>query len=516
MFLAAMEMTIVGTAMPTVISALGGLNHYSWVFSAYLIASTVTVPVWGKLSDIYGRRLPYQIGIALFLLGSMLSGMAGSMTQLIVFRAIQGVGAGALMPLAMTIIGDIYTLEERAKMQAVFSAVWGLSSIVGPLIGGFITDQLSWHWVFYINIPFGLAAAVIIGFALKEPARLGKPRIDYAGAVVLTLAITALMLALVESSSLEALIEPRNIALLLVSGVLLAGFVWIEQRAADPIVPLELLTIRTVSLAIAASFFAGMAMFGAVSFVPLFAQGTLGATATEAGSMLTPLMLSWVVLSVIGGRMLLHVGFRITAICGLILMVAGFVLLSLSRDDTTRIWFYIDLAVIGAGLGLSMLTLLLAIQNAVTRAQLGVATSLNQFSRSIGGAVGVAVMGAVLTAGLGSHLAQAAKAPGTPLSPERAAQLALNPSALIDPAARADLPASVIEILESALSSALHNVFWMCAALSLCGLVLVFFLPRDNTNTTDDEKQFDAEHCERLLVSELATIDADHETTNDK
>jgi EmrB/QacA subfamily drug resistance transporter len=511
MFLGAMEMTIVGTAMPTVISALGGLNHYSWVFSAYLITSTVTVPVWGKISDLYGRRLPYQIGIALFLLGSMLSGMAGSMTQLIVFRALQGAGAGALMPLAMTIIGDIYTLQERAKMQALFSAVWGLSSIVGPLIGGFITDQLSWHWVFYINIPFGLAAAAIIGFSLQEPARLEKPRIDYAGAIVLTLAITALMLALVESSSLAALLEPRNIALLLAAGVLLAWFVRIEGRAPDPIVPLELLTVRTVSLAIAASFFAGMAMFGAVSFVPLFAQGTLGATATEAGSMLTPLMLSWVALSVVGGRMLLRVGFRATAICGLILMVAGFVLLSLSRENTSRAWFYIDLAVIGAGLGLTMLTLLLAIQHTVSRAQLGIATSLNQFSRSIGGAVGVAVMGAVLSAGLGGQLAAAAKAPGTPLSPERAAQLALNPSALIDPAARADLPAPVVEILESALSSALHNVFWMCAVLSLCGLVLVFFLPRERVDTARDENQFDAENCERLLVAEMATIDADHE-----
>src|ERR687886_2797706 len=185
MFLAALEATVVGTAMPTVIASLGGLDRYSWVFSAYLITSTITVPVWGKLSDLYGRRLFYQLGIAVFLLGSILSGMSTSMTQLIIFRALQGLGAGALVPLGMTIIGDVYTVEERARMQAFFSGVWGLSSVVGPVVGGFITDQLSWRWVFYINIPFGLAAALIMGLALKEPRRHARPAIDYAGALVL-------------------------------------------------------------------------------------------------------------------------------------------------------------------------------------------------------------------------------------------------------------------------------------------------------------------------------------------
>src|SRR6476620_1519948 len=212
MFIAALEATIVGTAMPTVIASLGGLNHYSWVFSAYLITSTVTVPVWGKLSDLYGRRLFYQLGIAIFLIGSVLSGLSGSMTQLIIFRAIQGLGAGALVPLGMTIIGDIFTLQERARMQAFFSGVWGLASVVGPIVGGFITDQLSWRWVFYINIPFGLAAALIIGLALKEPKRHERPAIDYAGAGLLTAAITLMMLALVEGgTSLETLLTTRNL-----------------------------------------------------------------------------------------------------------------------------------------------------------------------------------------------------------------------------------------------------------------------------------------------------------------
>src|SRR5215207_153715 len=220
MFLAALEATVVGTAMPTVIASLGGLNHYSWVFSAYLITSTITVPVWGKLSDLYGRRLLFQLGIAVFLLGSVLSGMAGTMTQLIAYRAVQGLGAGALVPLAMTIIGDVYTIEERARMQAYFSGVWGLASVLGPIVGGFITDQLSWRWVFYINIPVGLAAALIMGFALREPKRTSRPVIDYAGAATLTGAITLLMLALVEGgSSLATLLSLRNI--LLAAGAIL-------------------------------------------------------------------------------------------------------------------------------------------------------------------------------------------------------------------------------------------------------------------------------------------------------
>ncbi len=511
MCLGSMEMTIVGTAMPTVIAALGGLNHYSWVFSAYLITSTVTVPVWGKLSDLYGRRLPYQLGIGLFLLGSILSGMSDNMTQLIIYRAIQGMGAGALMPIAMTIIGDIYTLEQRAKMQAIFSAVWGLSSVVGPLIGGFLTDQLSWHWVFFINVPFGLATAVIMGIALQEPKQHEKPRIDYAGAALLTLAITALMLALVETSSFHALLEPRNLILLTTFFVLTAAFIVVEMRAIDPIVPLKIFTNRMFAMAIAASFFAGMAMFGAISFVPLFAQGTLGATATEAGSMLTPLMLSWVVLSVIGGRMLLKVGFRTTVISGLTLMVLGFILLSLSDRHTSRAWFYADLAVIGSGLGLTMLTLLLAIQQSVERAQLGVATSLNQFSRSIGGAVGVAVMGAVLTAGLGNHLAEAANRPGSAMTTEMAEKLAGDPSALIDASARSGLSEAVVDLLEVALSAALHNVFWICAVLSGIGLIIAFMMPTGRKEQEIPAEDLSLENCERLLVTEMATIDAEHE-----
>lgn len=515
MFLAALEATVVSTAMPTVIASLGGLSHYSWVFSAYLITSTVTVPVWGKLSDLYGRRLFYQLGIAVFLLGSILSGMSTSMTQLIAFRAIQGLGAGALIPLGMTIIGDIYTLQERARMQALFSGVWGFSSVIGPVAGGFITDQLSWRWVFYINIPVGLAAALIMGLALKEPRRQERPAIDYAGAIVLMIAITLLMLALVEGgASLQTLMSPQNLALFAAFILLTALFVWIELRASDPIVPFVLFRNRIVLVSIVAGFLAGVAMFGAITFVPLFAQGALEATATEAGSLLTPLMLSWVAMAVIGGRLLLRVGYKPTSIVGFILLTAGLVLLANFNRDTRRLWLYMDLIMIGAGLGLTMLTLLIAVQQAVPRAQLGIATSLNQFFRSIGGAVGVAIMGTVLSAGLTSYLSDFAGRNPAALSPQRAAELAANPNALIEPSARAALSPAALGALQSALASAIHNVFWVGAVVSALALLVTFALPRagdGNLSKPPSEETCSAEQCERLVAAELATFDPEHE-----
>ncbi|HUP50134.1 MAG TPA: MFS transporter, partial [Thermoanaerobaculia bacterium] len=316
MFLAALEATIVGTAMPTVVASLGGLAHFSWVFSAYLLASTVSVPLWGKLSDLYGRRLYYQLAIGIFLAGSVLSGVAQSMPQLIAARALQGLGAGGLIPLGMTIIGDVYTVHERARMQGLFSGVWGLSSIIGPLIGGFITDQWSWRWVFFINVPFGIAAAAIMGIALLEREPATRPSIDYLGAAVLTVSVTLLMLALVDGGTIAELLRLRNLTIFVVVMALLAWFIRIERRSAEPVVPLELFRNRIVALAMIIGFLAGVAMFGAISFVPLFAQGSRGVSATAAGSFLTPLMLSWVTASVVGGRMLIRLGWRPLVVSG--------------------------------------------------------------------------------------------------------------------------------------------------------------------------------------------------------
>ena len=507
MAIAALEATVVGTAMPTVIASLGGISHYSWVFSAYLVTSTVTVPVWGKLSDLYGRRLLYQIGIGFFLLGTLLSGLAGSMTQLIIFRAIQGLGAGALVPLGMTIIGDTFTIKERAKMQGYFSGVWGLSSVIGPILGGFITDQLSWRWVFFINLPIGVAAAIIIGFALKEPKRTEKPSIDYLGATTLMLAISLLMLALVEGgNSMATLLAPENLAILGSSVVLLGIFAFVERRAKDPLIPFRLFRNRTIAAATIAGFFAGIAMFGGISFIPLFGQGALGMTATQAGSLLMPLMLSWVSMSVMVGRLILRISYRTITIAGFSVMALGFLLLSNFHRQTPQVWLYVDLAVIGAGLGLTMLTLLIAVQQSVERSELGIATSLNQFSRAIGGAIGVAVMGAVLTAGLSAQLLQAAVGEGSVLTPQQAQSLASNPNALIEPTAKASLPAGILPVLQDSMAAAIQPVFWVVVLVCILALIASFLLPKRRTGA--DVVVTDANVGETMLMAEQTTINA--------
>jgi len=509
MFMAALEATVVSTAMPTVIGALGGLAHYSWVFSAYLITATVTVPVWGKLSDLYGRRPLYQAGIALFLLGSILSGLSRSMTQLIVFRAIQGLGAGAIVPVSMTIIADIYTLEERTRMQALFSSIWGIASVLGPVAGGFITDQLSWRWVFFINIPFGIAAAAIIGMAMTEPEREKRPVIDYLGASLLMVSVTLLMFGLIEGGGgLSRLLAPLSLALFGGAGLLFALFLQVERRAVDPIIPLSLFRNRVVSVSVAAGFLAGVGMFGAITFIPLFAQGGLGSTATEAGSLLTPLLLAWVGLSIVGGKLLLRIGYRTTSIAGFTLLTAGFVLLALFPTTAPRALLYVDLVVVGAGLGLSMLTLLIAVQQAVPRSDLGTATSLNQFSRSIGGAIGVAVMGVVLAGRLAARLGQAAK--DGLITPETATSLSHDPGALIEHQAGAALTDGTLQILRDALTSAVHSVFWIAAAATALALGVAFLLPQ-RSRSEPEPQACTAASGERMILAELTTIDPGHE-----
>jgi len=507
MAIAALEATVVGTAMPTVIASLGGIAHYSWVFSAYLVTSTVTVPVWGKLSDLYGRRLMYQIGIGVFLIGTALSGFSGTMTQLIIFRAVQGLGAGALVPLGMTIIGDTFTLQERAKMQAWFSGVWGLSSVIGPLIGGFITDQISWRWVFFINLPVGIVAAIIIGIALKEPKRTERPTIDYWGAATLMAAISLLMLAMVEGGrSISAILSGENLLLIVGALALLAVFAWIEMRAADPIIPFRLFRNRTISVATFAGFLSGIAMFGGISFIPLFAQGTLGMTATEAGSLLTPLMLSWVSMSVIVGRLMLKIGYRIITVFGFLVLTGGFILLSTFQRTTPTMWLYVDLVLIGMGLGLTMLTLLIAVQQAVERADLGTATSLNQFFRAIGGALGVAIMGAVLTSGLTTQLMKAAGASGV-MTADQAESLASNPNALIDPAAKASLPGGILPVLQDAMAAAIHPVFWVVVVVCVLALIASLFLPKPGDTHAEARKD-----CgEKMLMAEQTMINRRNE-----
>jgi len=397
-FLAAMESTVVATAMPKVVASLGGLGIYSWVFSGFLLTSTVTMPVWGRLSDLFGRRVTFLIGLAIFLGGSALSGAAQSMGQLIGFRMLQGLGAGSLMTLGMTIVADLFGLERRAKMQGYISGVWGIASLVGPLVGGLLTDHASWRWVFYINLPFGAVAMALIAGALTAqapPAR--RPVIDYGGVALFFGGVSALLVAFVEAGRSGDWSGRDVVGTFLAAVAALVAFVMVERRVAEPIVPLRLFANRMVLAASLTGFLSGMAMFGAVSFVPLFLQGVSGMTATRAGFVLTPFVLGWVACSIISARLVLRFGYRGIVIGGMMCLVAAFVLLSRWAPDLTQATAMRDAVLAGIGMGLTMVPMLIAVQSAVARSDLGSATSMTQFFRTVGGAVGVSLMGAVMT-----------------------------------------------------------------------------------------------------------------------
>jgi len=400
-FLAAIEATIVATAMPTVVQQFGGLAHYSWVFSGYMLTSTVTTPVWGRLADVYGRRRPYMVAIGLFLLGSTLCGVATSMTQLIAFRALQGIGAGGMLPLGMVILGDLFSLEERARAQALFAGVWGIASIAGPLLGALLTESASWRWIFFMNLPFGAVAAFLVSRNLIDRLPERRAVIDYVGAALLMGGVSALMLALNNTGTADAALGLRTVEGLYVIAVLLAGaFIYMERRTPEPILPLSLLGNRMVATTTLSGTLLGVAIFGALAFVPLYVQSALGRSAREAGGVLTPLLLGWVLMSIVTGRMLPRVGFRPFIVGGLTCVSVGFIGLATVGPSTPMWRMHVDLGLMGIGMGMTMLSLLLAVQSAVAREQLGVATSLGQFTRSIGGAIGVAVMGAIVSAAM--------------------------------------------------------------------------------------------------------------------
>ncbi|MBI3048265.1 MAG: MFS transporter [Acidobacteria bacterium] len=476
MSLGALEATVVGTAMPTVIATLGGLTHYSWVFSAYLLTSTASVPIWGRLSDLYGRRRMYVTGIVIFLVGSMLSGTATSMMMLIVARAIQGLGTGAIIPLSMTIIGELYTLAERARTQALFSGVWGLASVAGPLVGGYITDSLSWRWVFYLNLPFGLMCMAVILLAYPLIRRPGVVRVDWRGAALLFAGISALLLALGGNAG------PAAWWFAAAAAALLAGFVAAERRSPDPILPIDLLRNPLIARTLTVVFLVGMALFGAIAFIPLFVQGVMGATATQAGQVLTPLFLGWVVLSIASARLTVKLGYRRLAIAGSLLMTGGFAGLSLVTADSPRNAVLASGLFIGSGMGLSMLSLLLAVQHGVARSHLGLATSLNQFSRSVGAAVGVAAMGALMTRQLAG-----ASIPGG------VETLAATGAMLTEPA-------------RLQFAAALHHVFIAGTVLAGASFVATLFLP-----PVDFSSGVSPAAGEQMLAAEMANLEPEDE-----
>ena len=461
MFLAALEATAVGTAMPTVVSELGGVSRYSWVFSAYLLASTTTVPMYGKLADLFGRLRIFTIAVILFLLGAALCGTAQTFPQLILFRAIQGLGAGGVIPVAITVVGDIYSLEERGRIQGIFSGVWAISSLVGPAAGGLITDLLSWRWVFYLNLPFGVASIVILHWFLREEERRSSRRLDYLGTLSLTASIALLLLALLEGTELWGWTDVRTLGMMSCAGAGLAVFLWQEKRAPEPMLPLELFQNRVIAVASAGGFLMGTVLFCAAAFVPMFAQGVLGGTAVDAGMTLAPMSIGWPIASTTSGWFLAKRGYRPFILLGASLATLGCVLLAAVDPASGRGPVMLAMFCLGLGLGFLSTPYLLAVQNAVPRHQRGVATSSVQFFRTIGGSIAVAALGAVLNAHLASSLVSG-----------------IDPNVALNPELRAGVPQEALAEVVHALEGGLGSIYLAMAGLALVGVAVGFLFPK--------------------------------------
>ena len=479
MFLSSLDQTIVGTAMPRIITDLGGFAHYTWVTTAYIIASTITIPITGKLTDMYGRKWFYIAGLAIFITGSLLCGLSQTMTQIIIFRGLQGMGAGIMMANAFIVIGDLFPPAERGKYQGLMTGVFGISSIIGPTLGGFITDNLSWHWVFFVNVPLGI---IIIGlfiffFPNFRPSN-AKPKIDYPGIVTLILAVVPTMLALTWAGVEYPWVSVPIISMFVFSAAMTALFIVIEGRSDEPIIPMWLFKNRIVAISTIVIFITGIGMFGGIIFIPLFFQGVLGLSATASGSFLTPMMLGVVAGALVSGQVLSRAGghYRLQGMFGLAAIALGMGLLSTMTVETSyaRAVFYIILT--GIGLGISMPLYIIAVQNAVPYAIMGVATSTTAFFRSIGGAFGLAIFGSVMNNRFASELVtRISPAAKEIISPEPLDSLAHNPQALMSPEAAeqlwsffepfgeqgAALFEHVFEALKLALSSAITQVFFI-------------------------------------------------------
>lgn len=466
--LAALDATIVSTALPTIVGKLGGLSLFSWVFSIYLLTSTVTVPLYGKLADLYGRKPIVLFGCTVFLLGSVACGAAQNMEQLILARAIQGFGAGAVQPVTMTIIGDIFTMEERARIQGLFSSVWGFVSLLGPAIGGVIVDGASWRVAFFLNVPLGLLSMFLIWRFFQEKAEKRQSHvIDYWGTVLLSGAVVALLVAVLQSVKSYGWLGPETLALFATSAVLFVAFIWQENRAREPVLPMWLFKNKVIAIASMCTFVSGGIMFGINSYVPLFAQGVRGGSAMDAGLIVLPLSVTWPLGSVLSGRLMIKEGYYICIIIGSVMLIAGSALLLPVTIDSSIVLLLVAGGVVGLGLGFMMPSLIIAVQNSVDWGNRGVATATTQFFRTIGGAIWVAIMGAILNSRLQDNLADV---PGVPQGVTSETLLNENTRRALDP--------GVVEGMQEALAGALHEVYFLVLLSALMAAAVVFFFPR--------------------------------------
>ncbi len=468
--LVALDSTIIATAVPSIVRDLGGFSQFPWLFSIYLLTQAVTVPLYGKFADLRGRRPVMLFGIAVFLLGSVLCGVAWSMPALIAFRALQGIGAGAVQPMALTIVGDLYSVEERAKVQGYIASVWGIASVLGPTLGGLFSEYLSWRWIFFVNVPVGAAAVVMLVRHFKEDVVRRKHSIDFLGAGLLTAGCSLLILGLLEGGVGWDWVSPVSAAVLLGGAALVVAFVFVEKRVSEPVLPLWVFTRRTLVAGNLAAVAVGALLIGLSSYVPTYVQGVLGTGALVAGFTLACLTIGWPLTATFSGRIYMRIGFRSTALIGSSIVVAG-MLLTLFLTGFSTVW-EVGLAcfVVGAGLGLTNSPTVVAVQSVVGWKRRGVVTGTNMFSRAIGSAVGAAVLGAIANATLANRFAHP--------PPDLAGKLPASVDTTRLVLGGTPEPSAVSAFVRAALFDATHNVFIALVCVSLLGVVAVALLPR--------------------------------------
>ena len=494
MFLSSLDQTIVGVAMPRIVTDLGGFSQYTWMTTAYIITSAVVIPITGKLTDMYGRKYFYIGGLIIFTMASFLCGFSNSMTQLIVGRGIQGIGAGIMMANAFTVIGDLFPPSERGKYQGFVSGVFGISSVVGPALGGFITDTLSWNWIFFLNVPLGIIIIILffLYFPYVRPDKL-QHQIDYPGLIILILAVVPLLLAFSWAGIEYPWGSLQIVGMIIFSVIMVICFLFIESRSKEPIIPLSLFRNQIVSLSFLVIFFTAFGMFGSIIFVPLFFQGVLGVTATTSGSFLTPMMLGVVFGSVSSGQILSRAGghYRLLGIIGIIILAIGLWLLSQLTVGVNYARAVLFIIITGIGLGITMPVFTITVQNAVPYSMLGIATSATAFFRSIGASVSLAIMGSVMNYRFASEILAGFTGPLKDLIPqEQIEAFANNPQALVSPEAQSQLQTlfeqlgmqgsviveQVLQVLRHGLRAALSEVFLVSLGAVIIALIIQVFI----------------------------------------